>query len=543
MALIFPTDLKNRRIHGGMYREIEVVHHLASALPDGYEIYHSVSTHNTSNSHDQFNEIDIVIVDPVGKLILMEVKSGDVAVKNGSLFKVYDNEARDISRQCHYQYSAMRSRLDAAEISTTLTACLVLPDYTILDDHIVAIPKDRIIDASRYKLIGHYVREFLHAGHGCNDVQKLRHFLRNEFRVSISLDALHEQVSSTVRHLSEGLATWVPRIEAPEPIYRISATAGSGKTQLALSLLEESCVKNQSAAYVCYNRPLADHLRTIAPTRPLITNFHELCVEHYRRHVGPPDFTTPDFFDLAVASFIEHSDYSSPKWDLLIIDEAQDFDPNWISAVCAQLKHDGRLYVLEDDDQRLYDRAAFDLPQTTRITCDDNYRSPQILCALINAWKLTTRPINSKNPFKGEVPEFFSYSTERDLLKQTENAIDQVIKNGFQAKDIVVLSDKGRNRSQLLARESIGKYRLQQFTGKYTEDGDPIWTNGEILVDSIYRFKGRSAAAIIISELDFDELSPIEKRKLFVGITRAQMSLSFVLTKQAEAVLVAMVNN
>nr|WP_246464335.1 ATP-binding domain-containing protein [Undibacterium seohonense] len=72
-------------------------------------------------------------------------------------------------------------------------------------------------------------------------------------------------------------------------------------------------------------------------------------------------------------------------------------------------------------------------------------------------------------------------------------------------------------------------------------DGDPIWNEGEILVDSIYRFKGRSAAAVIISELDFSELTLMEKRKLFVGITRAQMSLSFVLTKQAEAVLAAQI--
>lgn len=541
MAVIFPTNLKYRRAHGGMFREIEVVHHLATALPEGFEIYHSVITHNVTNSHDQFNEIDIVIMDPVGKLLLMEVKAGEVAMRNGSLFKLYDNEERDISRQCHYQYSAMRSRLDAAGLSTTMTSCLVLPDYTILDDHIVAMPNDRIIDASRFKLIGHYVREFLNAGHGCNDIEKLRHFLRNEFHVSLSLDVLHEQISTTVHHLSDGLATWVPRIQAPEQIYRISATAGSGKTQLALSLLEESCVKMQSAAYVCYNRPLADHLRTIAPTRPLITNFHELCVEHYRRHVGVPNFLSADFFDQAVGCFIEQSEDFSPRWDLLIIDEAQDFDPDWMTALCAQLKDDGRLYVLEDDDQRLYERASFDLPNTTQITCDDNYRSPQILCALINAWRLSARPINSKNPFKGEVPEFYSYSKERDLIKQTENAINKLLQRGFDAKDIVVLSGRGRQRSQLLALETLGQYRLQHFTGKYTVDGDPIWTDGEILVDSIYRFKGRSAAAVIISELDFSELTLVEKRKLFVGITRAQMSLSFVLTKQAEAVLAAQI--
>ena len=53
--------------------------------------------------------------------------------------------------------------------------------------------------------------------------------------------------------------------------------------------------------------------------------------------------------------------------------------------------------------------------------------------------------------------------------------------------------------------------------------------------------KGRSAAAVIISEQFLAGLTLVEKRKLFVGITGAQMSLSFVLTKQAEAVLAAQI--
>jgi hypothetical protein len=63
-----------------------------------------------------------------------------------------------------------------------------------------------------------------------------------------------------------------------------------------------------------------------------------------------------------------------------------------------------------------------------------------------------------------------------------------------------------------------------------TPDGTPCWTAGELLVDSIYRFKGQSASGVVLSELDFDALTDIERRKLFVGLTRAHLAVELVLS-------------
>jgi superfamily I DNA/RNA helicase len=60
------------------------------------------------------------------------------------------------------------------------------------------------------------------------------------------------------------------------------------------------------------------------------------------------------------------------------------------------------------------------------------------------------------------------------------------------------------------------------------------------MVESIYRFKGQSAPAVILSELDFIELTEHERRKLFVGMTRAQLNLIIVMSVQAEACVVSM---
>ncbi len=73
--------------------------------------------------------------------------------------------------------------------------------------------------------------------------------------------------------LADGLATWVPRIDTPSGVLRIQATAGPGKTQLALRLLQDAAAASQRSLYVCYNRALADHITQLAPKSRVFMNF------------------------------------------------------------------------------------------------------------------------------------------------------------------------------------------------------------------------------------------------------------------------------
>ncbi len=57
-------------------------------------------------------------------------------------------------------------------------------------------------------------------------------------------------------------------------------------------------------------------------------------------------------------------------------------------------------------------------------------------------------------------------------------------------------------------------------------------------MDSVYRCKGQFAAAVELTEVDFNELSRAERAKLFVGMTRGRLSAPIVLTKSALDLLV-----
>lgn len=534
MAILHPATFDQIRQDAGLFRELDVMERLKQSLPGNYEVFHSISWFSIHNSHDQHGEIDIVVMSPEGNLVLLEVKAGEVILRNGEIFKIYHGKESSVTRQSKLQYSAMLTRLTDAKLHPFVTNCLVLPDYTINDADLISFPKERITSAENYDYLGTRIQEILRSVSNREDVEAIRHFLMNEFRVTADLTVIKGQIGSAIQRLSDGMSTWVPRITSPSGVIRINGTAGSGKTQLALQLLNDAAVSKHKSLYVCFNRSLADYMAKIAPASAHVTNFHELSVESYRRKFGDPDFSNPQIFELAAAHYIDYISTQAPMYDLIIIDEGQDFQPDWVTCIISQLKDDGRLYLMEDPDQRLYTRDEFDIADAVLLICNDNFRSPHSVCQTINAFRLSSKPIEAKSPYKGDLPEFYTYPNEDALIQTTSLAIESLLKRGFEIGDITVLTGKGRIKSKILNADHIGRFSTRHFTGEYTVDGDPVWSSGDLLTETIYRFKGQSAPAIVLSEIDFSEITEIERNKLFVGLTRAQMAVAIVLSGSAE---------
>lgn len=539
MAHLVP-DLLKPKYSTGIERELDVLYRLEASLPDGYEVFHSVSWHSLHNDRDKHGEIDVVVLSPAGSVLLVEVKAGDVSIVDGQMLKVYRDGPSDVGRQTRVQFAAIVSRLTHAGLHTQVTNCLVLPDYIVGDQHVVSIPPERIIDATRFDQLGTLVREMLAVENCTTDLERLRRFFCNAFNVVLDMRVLGEQVRTTTLRLADGLATWVPRMTAPSGIIKVQATAGSGKTQLALKLLEDASFKSFKSLYVCYNRSFADHIGHIAPAKAKIASFHELCVEYYRQTVGEPDFSAADNYERLIKHYceaIEVHTHMQNRFQLIVLDEGQDFQPDWVAALLPQLTEDGKLYLLEDDAQRIYQREEFDLSDVVTVTCHDNFRTPGAICKVINTLGLTEQPVVSRSFYSGELPNFYTYANDKELLRETEAAIKHLLKRGIALKDIAVISWRGLAGSVLIKTPQLGEFTLRRPTGKYSAAGDALWTEGALLVDSVYRFKGQSAAGIVLTEVDFETFDDKARRQLFVGLTRAQLAVEVVLTQAAATCL------
>ncbi|MCG9107520.1 AAA family ATPase [Laribacter hongkongensis] len=522
----------------GFRTEIEVLRWLQQTLPDGYTVFHAVDWHSLHEGRDSHGEIDLIVMNRAGDLLLIEVKSGPICIRDGTVFKAYGSSERDVTTQLKVQYAAMRKLLQQAGLKVRrLCNCLLLPEFRIDRTPVVSIPQARIFDAEDYPQLSARIQDLLPTGEDDGLADQVKAFLLNHLSVSPDVSVLQGQLRDTATRLSDGLATWVPRLQVPSGMFRIQATAGSGKTQLALTLLQNAIQRGMRALYVCFNRPLADHMSRLMAGKVRATTFHSLCIDGLG---GRPDHYQSSTFDSAVKSYLDSSRVTQTDLDLLIIDEAQDFEPDWIDGLQKRLDPQGTLYVLEDPDQSLYVRSPFELPEAVSIRCQDNFRTPRQVCNVINAMALSSQPLRARSAWSGEIPEILLYDTSTDdLIKKTSQAVERHLARGVDVSQIAVISMRGHAHSEIIKCTELAGQTVRCFTGEYTDNGLPVWTDGALLVESVYRFKGQSAAAVIITEADFEHLTTHERMRLFVGMTRAWLSVSLVMTPRTEKLLMS----
>jgi len=244
------------------------------------------------------------------------------------------------------------------------------------------------------------------------------------------------------------------------------------------------------------------------------------------------------------------------RFDVLIVDEGQDFFPEWAAALERMLEPGAAWWWLEDPMQNLYMRDPIAFPGWATLHASVNYRSPRdivtylrpTLSAALDAALDGSYHLEAGSPFDGSEVTLSTYASgdageshdvtdATDVVGMTKRAITQALSLGFRKQDIAVLSFRGRERSRFAGLAALGPHQLRGFTGHYDLFGNPEYRDGDVMFESIYRFKGQSAPCVILTEVDFDALDERTARKLFVGATRATMKLIVVLSQRAAAVL------
>ena len=105
--------------------------------------------------------------------------------------------------------------------------------------------------------------------------------------------------------------------------------------------------------------------------------------------------------------------------------------------------------------------------------------------------------------------------------------VQDLIRRGFSHDDMVIVTCLGVNRSVFSNLDEVGGIRLRRFTGMYDTYGNQILTEGQLTFDSIYRFKGQQAPAVILVDVD-PQNDQRGDRLLYCGMTRATVRLDMV---------------
>jgi hypothetical protein len=541
MAKVFPDGWREMEATGGAARELQTLGQLAAGLDDTYTVYHGVHwTRVERNDYAIVGEIDFAIVGPTGKLLLIEQKTGILTETPAGLFKKYADKDKDVALQMTRTVEALRERLRKACSGgqVLLESLLYCPDYTVREPGTAGIDPARIVDARRKSELLPIVRALLPAtGEVLPAKARIHRFLGEILELVPEVNAILGEAGALSTRLSGGLAHWARRIECEPFRLRVIGTAGSGKTQLAMAVYRAAIQAGRRVLYVCYNRPLADHIARIAPGGGEVSTYHQLGDRVSRARGETPDFGQPDAFARLESALDAHTPSDGERCDEIIVDEGQDFRENWAANLLRWLRPGGRAWWLEDPMQNLYGRADIALPGWVTLRSDINYRTPKAILETLNRLLPLAHPIEAGSPLTGYEVDIVSYTGARDLIAKTVSAVTRCIGLGFKRPHIALVTYRGREHSLLTPYDKLGPYPLRAPTGQYDLLGNAVYTEGDVLIDSVLRFKGRASPCVVFSEIDFEALDDAAVRRLFVGATRATMKLTLVVSERAAAAL------
>ena len=247
------------------------------------------------------------------------------------------------------------------------------------------------------------------------------------------------------------------------------------------------------------------------------------------------------------------------KFDILIIDEGQDFHKNWYDVLKQMVKDDGHMFLFYDPLQK---QISNSMAETLNENKDNfpyfnltaNYRNSStitnFLSKLINKFYSDVNASYSKfSKFDGKKPEFIVADTFDEIVDKSKNKVLKLIsEEKFNGSDIAILNDLSMKPTNYNSKNSL-RVNLEEndlevisareYAMPYIREG----YENKITFDSIKRFKGLEKPIIILVNLDNNLDNEDKMRDIYSGLSRARGHLIIVSNQQSINYLKELYNN
>jgi hypothetical protein len=541
--------------------ERDTAKYLVDLLPDDCIIYHSypwlrTDRNDRGNTTIREGETDFVILLPKHGMLILEVKGGTInydedsrewgrVLSSGRLRPIQD-PFEQVRRNTHYLKDAIKLRgyQGSSNLPFTYGYAVVFPGCEYKGPTPPGSEPAIIFSAADLPFIDRRITSAL-----------------NQWAVGGSPKPMSkEDLNSVSKAISPGFDL-LPVLfrtveEQEEKLFRltkeqhnllnflgqkeracIEGVAGSGKTMLAQAQAEKFADAGKSTLLVCYNKTLAKWIGDSIPDEysDLITvkHFHGLCSDWVRKagmSFSPPSSGADQFWrEEAADQLMDAIDMVPQKFDAVIVDEGQDFYPNWWMPLemINSAGDEGAMYVFYDPRQNLFvDQEGslpalgepFNLPTNCR-----NTRSIADKCSEILEVEIPTR---DEAPL-GEKPTVLTLELDFDIKKRVERYVTDWVKNGkLKPSQVAILSPNVKQRSSL---KGVGSARGILIT----DDIDQWRENKGVLFSTVKSFKGLEADAVILidvpEELDSSFFKPSD---YYVACSRAKHILVVIHKKE-----------
>lgn len=531
MATMFPQALDRDDVKSGA--ELDVFHELEQQLPNDWLAFHSVSwLVRDPGEGAKDGEIDFVLVHPDRAIVCLEVKGGKIACDHGQWKRYNDGrweKAKDPFTQALDHRHNLSRLIDTVDgwrgRDLLLVHAVAFPDTTVEAAMAPDGPREILIDSGDMRALSDAVDRVLAFHVGARERRKppgeagtgmLRDLLARDVELRAPLAQRFREEQGELLRLTSEQAALLARSGKTKRM-RVTGCAGSGKTMLALEQARRwRSLEDRRVLFVCFNRRLQQYLRELEKDTGIsFWTFHSLCVHLARRAKVvlsdyPPGAAPQSYFDDELpTALIDAAAELGPQFDALVVDEAQDLETHWLTALMSTLSDEQSdpVWLFLDDNQNIYSQhlelpggfAEFELTWNCR-----NTQAIHREVAKLYRGEVEPEAIGPE----GRAPELYLVT---DHVACVGGVLERLIaEEGVPQTDIVILSSHALSKSHF-ADGQLGPYTLTE---------DPAKRKG-ILFSSIRGFKGLESPVVILTELeDLDDAT--REQQLYVGLSRAR---------------------
>lgn len=512
MAILVPAELDLEGLQPESERK--VIKQLLDALSDEWYVVPKVPI----LIGGQNAEIDVVLVSPHMGVLVVEIKGGNISVREGVWYsnniKLKKNPFEQIVEAKHKLIARLTEmRLDTANMF--LQELVILPDIGEVPEEGIGpgAPRDRIW--TRYELmeLGHSM-EALQNEKGPVSKDKLLKYLRALCPTVELTEVGGRFQSAAVNRIDEVTRLHLDALVslADNQQFIVTGGAGTGKTYLAERWARRCAARGEKTLFLSYNVPLAEEIAVhVDDTDIVVGSYHrylQALLEPYGFKV-PKEPSTEWWQSAASTALVEHAESIPDRFDAIVLDEGQDFYANWIESLKVLYRRDGpkRLLVVADPLQALYG-PGWSVPiGMPKLELTTNLRSSRTIGAHVAG--LGGANPNSAAPVGPAVVQRTANSgnvasvVAAEILR-LQRATD------IPASQIAVLARHRKLRDVLLSAEMpVPLVRWEQRD------------EGKIVCETIHRVKGLERLAIIMVDLNENPDTMTD----YIGASRAILHL------------------
>ena len=538
MAKTYPSDLPGLNAPNIKSPELDTLRKLQAQLPADYSVFHSVHWSQAYEKNTAYGEIDFVIMNNTGKVLVIEQKNGMLEETPDGLVKSYGLTKKVVGDQIQRNISNIRDKFSKQHPGGEklhIDYLIYCPDYKVININAAGIDRERVVDGNSKAGLSDYIKRLLDAKGDASpeSVRELHEFFLSSLRIVPDVASYKSSQERVYRRLLSGLSDVIDNLEFELFRLRVTGTAGSGKTQVTLTFCDRMLAQGKKPLLLCFNRPLADKLREIARDGVTVNTYYEFCLQMAGMADIPPDspkFKEDDFWPRVQDKVVDVASTESLKYDCLIVDEGQDFDAGWYEVIQLFLTEDAVQLWLEDPLQNLRDTDAVPLPGFVTYNETSNFRTPTNIARFIK--QSLGQEFRQRNMLPGLGVQLFEYNKKPQLQGKLAHRINELVKAGFKLDDIAIISCCRMEAAALHETDQVGSHSIRRFTNEYDEQKNQIYTEGELIFDTIFRYKGQQAPVIILTDLDESlEVNERARKILYCAMTRATVLLELLVEK------------